>query len=213
MSCLNSYAQRGVLRVVRRRRSGCWPGRRSSRRAPSARAMARSMIASVSGLTPKLPARQTPMRAPCRACGVQELGVVGVHVPASGRSSPDRLGSTPVIAPSTTAASVTLRVIGPAVSCSAEIGTMPERLASPSVGLMPTSPFCAGRAHDRPVGLGADRDRGQVGGRRDAGAGTRAARVAIERVRHVGLAAHAAPAARRTASSGSSPIRRGSSCR
>ena len=47
----------------------------------------------------------------------------------------------PVIAPSTTAASVTLRVIGPAVSCSAEIGTMPDRLARPSVGLIPTSPF------------------------------------------------------------------------
>jgi hypothetical protein len=50
-------------------------------------------------------------------------------------------GSTPVIAPSTRAASVTLCVIGPAVSCSAEIGTIPDRLASPSVGLMPASPF------------------------------------------------------------------------
>src|SRR3954463_9555631 len=47
----------------------------------------------------------------------------------------------PVIAPRSTAASVTLRVIGPAVSWSAEIGTMPARLRSPSVGLMPTSPF------------------------------------------------------------------------
>src|SRR5689334_14254484 len=45
------------------------------------------------------------------------------------------------MAPSTTAASVTLRIIGPAVSCSAEIGTIPARLASPRVGLMPTSPF------------------------------------------------------------------------
>src|SRR5436190_20589989 len=29
----------------------------------------------------------------------------------------------------------------PAVSCECEIGTMPERLTSPTVGLMPTSPF------------------------------------------------------------------------
>ena len=36
---------------------------------------------------------------------------------------------------------MTLRVIGPAVSCCAEIGTMPSRLASPSVGLIPTTPF------------------------------------------------------------------------
>ena len=33
------------------------------------------------------------------------------------------------------------RVIGPAVSCSAEIGTIPDRLRSPRVGLMPASPF------------------------------------------------------------------------
>src|ERR1041384_6079180 len=33
------------------------------------------------------------------------------------------------------------RVIGPAVSCSAEIGTTPVRLTRPSVGLMPTSSF------------------------------------------------------------------------
>ena len=46
-----------------------------------------------------------------------------------------------MIAPRTTAASVTLRVIGPAVSCWAEIGTMPVRLARPRVGLRPTTPF------------------------------------------------------------------------
>src|SRR5690348_2104104 len=47
----------------------------------------------------------------------------------------------PVIAPSSTAASVTFRAIGPAVSWSALIGTIPFRLSSPSVGLIPTSPF------------------------------------------------------------------------
>src|SRR5881392_4078793 len=50
-------------------------------------------------------------------------------------------GSTPVITDKRTAASVTSRVMGPAVSCSAEIGTTPLRLTSPSVGLMPTAPF------------------------------------------------------------------------
>src|SRR3954449_4840594 len=48
-------------------------------------------------------------------------------------------GSTAATAPRTTAASVTLRAIGPAVSCSALIGTTPARLHSPSVGLIPTS--------------------------------------------------------------------------
>src|SRR5262245_55092613 len=47
----------------------------------------------------------------------------------------------PVAAPRSTAASVTLRAIGPAVSWSALIGTTPWRLHRPSVGLMPTSPF------------------------------------------------------------------------
>ena len=39
------------------------------------------------------------------------------------------------------AASVTLRVIGPAVSCVCEMGTTPSRLISPSVGRMPTTEF------------------------------------------------------------------------
>src|SRR6266542_4739021 len=39
------------------------------------------------------------------------------------------------------AASATVRVIGPAVSCVCEIGTIPVRLTSPIVGLMPTNPF------------------------------------------------------------------------
>ena len=39
------------------------------------------------------------------------------------------------------AASRTVRVMGPAVSCEWEIGMMPERLQSPTVGLMPTMPL------------------------------------------------------------------------
>src|ERR1051325_10138955 len=46
----------------------------------------------------------------------------------------------PVPAPRSTAASVTLRAIGPAVSWLALIGTTPARLQSPSVGLIPTAP-------------------------------------------------------------------------
>src|SRR6185503_5730932 len=49
-------------------------------------------------------------------------------------------GSTPVIPPRRIAASVTVRVIGPAVSWLAEIGMMPDRLTSPTVGLSPTMP-------------------------------------------------------------------------
>ena len=45
----------------------------------------------------------------------------------------------PLITESSTAASATVRVIGPAVSWLCEIGTMPKRLMRPSVGLMPTS--------------------------------------------------------------------------
>src|SRR5687767_3492379 len=39
------------------------------------------------------------------------------------------------------AASVTVRAIGPAVSCVWAIGMIPLREISPSVGLMPTTPF------------------------------------------------------------------------
>ena len=51
-------------------------------------------------------------------------------------------GSLPAIAPSSAAASATVRVIGPAVSCVAEIGRMPVRLTRPTVGRSPTS-LCA----------------------------------------------------------------------
>src|SRR5437660_6985859 len=50
-------------------------------------------------------------------------------------------GSTPVSAPSKIAASVTVRAIGPAPSCVCEIGIMPARLTSPTVGLIPTIPL------------------------------------------------------------------------
>src|SRR5436305_5472731 len=46
----------------------------------------------------------------------------------------------PIMAPSRIATSETVRPIGPAVSCEAEIGMMPVRLTSPTVGFNPTSP-------------------------------------------------------------------------
>ena len=47
----------------------------------------------------------------------------------------------PVRVPSMIAASVTVRHIGPGVSCVYEIGTIPERLISPTVGFIPTMPL------------------------------------------------------------------------
>src|ERR1051325_11403272 len=49
-------------------------------------------------------------------------------------------GSGPEMTWSSSAASRTVRPIGPAVSCVREMGTIPARLTSPTVGLIPTSP-------------------------------------------------------------------------
>ena len=69
----------------------------------------------------------------------------------------------------------------------------------PECRLDPDVAVGAGRADDRAVRLRADgRDR-EISSRDDAGAGARAARVAIEDVGHVRLATDAAPAARRRA--------------
>ena len=63
-------------------------------------------------------------------------------------------GSAPDIAASRSAASVTVRAIGPAVSWLWAIGTMPVRLTSPSVGLMPTSELtCEGETIDPSVSV------------------------------------------------------------
>ena len=47
----------------------------------------------------------------------------------------------PVNAPSSSAASATVRAIGPAVSWVCEMGTIPARLIKPTVGLIPTMPL------------------------------------------------------------------------
>ncbi len=50
-------------------------------------------------------------------------------------------GSSPASAPSSSAASATVRAIGPAVSWLAGIGITPARLTRPTVGLSPTTPL------------------------------------------------------------------------
>ncbi|MNY72399.1 hypothetical protein D3C86_2109510 [compost metagenome] len=51
------------------------------------------------------------------------------------------------MAPSSAAASATVRPNGPAVSCVFEMGMTPLRLTNPTVGFMPTTPFIdAGQA-------------------------------------------------------------------
>src|SRR5688572_13840538 len=47
------------------------------------------------------------------------------------------------MASSKTAASATVRAIGPAVSCECEMGMIPDRLINPTVGFMPTSALIA----------------------------------------------------------------------
>ncbi len=55
---------------------------------------------------------------------------------------------------STAAASATVRVIGPGVSCWAEIGTTPRRETRPRVGFRPTKPLkAAGQVIDPSVSV------------------------------------------------------------
>ena len=90
---------------------------------------------------------------------------------------------------------------------------MPARLHRPDRRLDPDHAVDRRRAHDRAVGLGADGQRDQVGRRRRARAGARAARVAIERVGVAALPAARAPAAGRVRSRASWPTRSGWPCR
>ena len=63
-------------------------------------------------------------------------------------------GSGPASAVRSAAASATVRAIGPAVSCVREIGMMPARLTSPTVGLIPTMPlFVAGQTIEPSVSV------------------------------------------------------------
>ena len=83
--------------------------------------------------------RATPMRAPRRPSGSSAF-VKSTACAAAGLVAGSR-GSGPARTLSSAAASATVRAIGPAVSCVCEIGMMPARLTSPTVGLIPTMPL------------------------------------------------------------------------
>ena len=78
-------------------------------------------------------------------------------------------------------------------------GDDPAAGDEPDGGLDPHERARRGRADNGPVGLGADADRGEVGGDRGPRAGARAAGTAVEGVGVPALAAPGAPAARRAA--------------
>src|SRR5688572_24139180 len=72
--------------------------------------------------------------------------LVGRARPCQPSGTPPVAGSRPSevrlwITDSAMAASATVRVCGPTVSCVCEMGTTPARLVSPTVGLRPTTPF------------------------------------------------------------------------
>ena len=118
---------------------------------------------------------------PSQAVRDRAPGVVALSARADGARRVGRVGAASTV--SSAAASATVRAIGPAVSWLCAMGTMPVRLTSPTVGLMPDKSVDVRRRHDRPVGFRADSGRREV--RRDGYTGprTRARRIAVERVR------------------------------
>ena len=113
-------------------------------------------------------------------------------------------GSDPIRAASSTIASVTVRAIGPAVSWLCAIGTMPLRLTSPSVGLMPTSELLFdGETIDPSVSVPTAAAQRFAAA---AASGARTGRIAVERVRILRQPAAAAPAARRVRRSEIRPL-------
>jgi len=95
--------------------------------------------------------RRTPMRAPASAPAVSPAVYVAGTFPTAYTVTGSR-GSYPAMTSSTRAASATVRVIGPMVSCDGFAGSMPKRLTSGSVGRRPTSACtAAGPRIDPPV--------------------------------------------------------------
>ena len=156
-------------------------------------------------------ARDADARALERA-GVEALRVVAGARDGGFRRRVARDRRRPATA-SSAAASATVRAIGPAVSCVCEIGMMPDAAHQADRRLDADQAVDRRRTDDRAVGLGADADRREVGRDGRAGAGARAARVAIERVRVLASGRRGRSSRSRTASSGSWPTRSGSSCR
>ena len=80
-----------------------------------------------------------PSRAP-RSASRDSVGPFGSSGGAASVTPSDASG--PAITENSSAASATVRVIGPAVSWLWAIGMTPSRLTRPIVGFSPTSPFC-----------------------------------------------------------------------
>src|SRR6185295_17839422 len=87
-----------------------------------------------------VPLIHSPIRLPRRPLALRPLSR-STSRNGSASSVAASVGSMPRITSRTSAASTTCLPMGPAVSCSAEIGTTPDRLTRPSVGLIPTTPF------------------------------------------------------------------------
>src|SRR6516162_11007968 len=121
----------------------------STTAAPSARSLATAMSSTAPVAAPAGAdgSRQMPSRAPSRAAGsracAKEAGPVVTMVRSAESRSSNATGSSGSAAASTdssAAASATQVAIGPAVSWTGEMGTMPRRLTRPLVGLRPTMP-------------------------------------------------------------------------
>ena len=94
-----------------------------------------------------------PIRAPSSPFGSSADDSPPLQLTRAPRVDASR-GSSPTMTSSSAAASATVRAIGPAVSWLCAIGTIPDRLTSPKVGLMPTIPHAdAGATTDPSVSV------------------------------------------------------------
>ncbi len=101
---------------------------------------------SVSGWSSRGGQTRNPYALDRNPCGSSSGSAVAVAANLCAAAVEGSRGSTPASAPKRTAASSTVRAIGPAVSWLWAMGTIPARLTSPTVGLIPTMPLvCAGQ--------------------------------------------------------------------
>ena len=192
----------GQLGHVDQRGAGCLQHRRARSRS----------TAETRSLRPPNSLRTTPRRLPCEAARIEEARVV-VRVPGRRPRSPASRSSLPASTVSSSAASATVRVIGPAVSFDWAIGMMPPRLTSPTVGLMPTRPLIDdGEMIEPSVSVPTASGREAGGDRRRRSRSS--SRWCCGRARTGCSSARRARSSRwSSASSGCSPTRRGWSCR
>ena len=176
--------------------------RRASAPAATRAATACSVMASVSG--EPVSNRHTPMRAPASALGVE--GVLGRLI---GRDR-TRGGIVRVEALQHGERQRGVDDVAGHRAGRVLLGRdrhHPGARDQPEGGLVPHDAVGAGRAHDRAVGLGADRHLGERRGDTGARARRRAARVAVEHVGVGGQPADRAPPARRVRAAEVGPLR------